>query len=124
MIHGDSDVFRLFKSARRSAQYVRMRSEIAWRFFGVSRCRYSSALPGGRSLRRLPRSGLPHLLGRRGHSGVVDGFLAAVRAVVGIDGAISMPNISDRSSLASRFVPADRLPFVENSAPAVAIKSC
>ena len=37
LIHGDSEVFRLLESALRSAQYVRMPSAIACRFFSVSR---------------------------------------------------------------------------------------
>lgn len=36
-IHDDSEAFRLFESALRSAEYLHMRSAIACRFFGIGR---------------------------------------------------------------------------------------
>lgn len=57
----------------------------------------------------------------------VDGFVATVLTAARfgrVVGAISMPNISERSSLASTFSPADSLCFFERSEPAFAIKSC
>ena len=55
-----------------------------------------------------------------------DGFVASVPAAArfrGIAGAISMPNISDKSPLASTFVAAGPLRFFERSDPAFTIKS-
>jgi len=48
--------------------------------------------------------------------------LTAARLAGG--GAISMPNISERSSLASTFAPDGPLRFFEKPEPAFAIKSC
>jgi len=82
-----------------------MRSEMARRFAGVS----------SRFL------GLP--LG----AGFLRAFVVGVLAAVCVDdvlGAISMPNISERSSLASTFEPAGVLRVFDRSDPAFAIKSC
>jgi hypothetical protein len=57
----------------------------------------------------------------------VDGFVATVLTAARfgvVAGAISMPNISERSSLASTFAPAGLLPFFERPDPALAIKAC
>jgi hypothetical protein len=58
---------------------------------------------------------------------LVDGFVVTLLAAAcfgcGV-GAISMPNIPERSSLASTFAPAGSFRFVERSDPAFAIKSC
>lgn len=63
----------------------------------------------------------------RSEIALVDGFVAgaldAARLRDGA-GAISMPNISDRSSPASTFAPAGPLRVFERSDPAFAINSC
>ena len=124
-IHGGSDVFRLLDSARRSAQDKRMRSAIALRFFGVSCCRPALLfLAGAVFVEDFAGRVCPICSDDAARVAAVDGFLADVRAAAGVAGAISMPNISDRSSLASTLVPAGRLFFAEKSDPAVAIKSC
>jgi hypothetical protein len=107
----------------RSAQYARMRAAIASRFFGVSRW---PLLPGAVFVDFAGGVGsfrLEDPAAVAAGDGVRGTALAAGRFTGGA-GAISMPNISDRSSLASTFVPAGRLPFVENPDPAVAINSC
>ena len=102
-----------------------MRSDIARRFAGVSRCLPSRRLGAGAFgfAGRLTFVGLDDV----SRCAAVDGFVASVRAAArfgGVSGAISMPNISERSSLASTFAPAGRLPFFARSAPAFAVKSC
>ena len=123
-IHGDSDVFRLLDSARGSAQYVRMRSEIALRFFGVSSCRPAPLFLAGAVFVDFAGRVCPICSDDAARVAAVDGFSPACGPLAGVAGAISMPNISDRSSLARTLVPAGRLFFVEKSDPAVAIKSC
>jgi hypothetical protein len=125
-LHGDSDAFRVL-AILRSAQYARMRAAMASRLFGVSR---ALLLPrslvgavfvdfaGGVGSFRL--EDLPAVAAGDGVCGT--GLAAGFGA--GVAGAISMPNISDRSSLASTFGPAGRLPFVDNPEPADAISSC
>src|SRR6266516_1153007 len=56
-----------------------------------------------------------------------DGFVATVLTATRFGGAadaISMPNISERSSLASTFAAAGAFRFCARSEPAFAIKSC
>ena len=105
---------------------MRMRSAIACRFFSVSR--------------RPPPPGFFEGVVFFGFAGGVRPFCLNDTATVtagdgsrgtalagrfgGVSGAISMPNISERSSLASTFAPAGRLPFFARSAPAFAVKSC
>jgi hypothetical protein len=111
----------------RSAQYVRMRAAIASRFFGVSRWPLLPGLFAGAVFVDFAGGVGSFRLEDPAAVAAGDGgretALAAGR-FAGVAGAISMPNISDRSSLASTFVPAGRLPFVENPDPAVAINSC
>ena len=124
LIHGDSDVFRLLESALRSAQYVRMRSAIACRFFSVSR-RPSPALVGVLFV-SFAGGVCPFCLDDTATIAAGNGSRGTALAgrFAGVAGTISMPNISERSSLASTFAPAGRLPFFERSDPASAIKSC
>ena len=122
--YDDSGAFCFFTWTLRAAQYLRMRSDIARRFAGVSRCVLSRRLSAG----SFGFAGRVTLVGRDDASELaeVDRFVATVLAAArfGFAGAISMPNISERSSLTSTFAPAGRLPFFERSAPAFAIKSC
>src|SRR5438552_10280181 len=123
--YDDLEAFCFFTKSLLVAQYLRMRSDIARRFAGVSRCVLSRRWGAGSfgfAGRITPAalddaSALPDL----------DRFVAtspaAARAGV-VAGAISMPNISERSSLASTFAPTGRLPVFERSDPALAIKSC
>ena len=102
-----------------------MRSDIARRFAGVSRCLFSRRLSAG-SFGFAGRI-TPARLDDPSALAEVDRFDATSPDAArfgGIVGAISMPNISERLSLASTFAPAGPLPFVERSDPAFAIKSC
>ena len=122
--YGDSEGFRFFARSRRAAQYFRMRSDIARRFVGVSRCPLSARLGTGvfGFASRITLVGLDDVSG----GVVVDGVVASILAAVhwrGVAAAISMPNISERSALASTLTPAGRLPFFERPDPAFAIKS-
>ena len=78
-----------------------MRSDIARRFAGVSRCVPARRFGAG-ALRLI---GAITLVSLANASDVVatDGFLSIVLSAAG-GGAISMPNISDRLSLASTLV--------------------
>src|SRR3989304_107545 len=123
--YDDSEGFRFFTRSLLAAQYLRMRSDIARRFAGVSRCFPSRRLDVG----SLSFAGLLTFvcLDDAFEPAAVDGFVATVLTAArfgGVAGAISMPNISERSSLASTFTPAGPLRFFERSEPAFAIKSC
>src|SRR3972149_11851294 len=124
-VYGDSEAFRFFDRSLLAAQYLRMRSDIARRFAGVSRCVPSARLGAG----SLGFAGRITLVGLDDVSecAVVDGVVASVLAAArlrSVAGAISMPNISERSSLASTFAPAGPFRFFERSDPAFASKSC
>lgn len=123
--YDDWEAFCFFTMSLRAAQYLRMRSDIARRFAGVSRCVFS----------RRVRAGSFGFAGRVTPACLDDpSALAEVDRVdatwpdavrfAGIVGAISMPNISARSSLASTFAPAGAFRFCARSEPAFAIKSC
>jgi hypothetical protein len=113
-----------FTWSRLAAQYLRMRSDIARRFAGVSRflSRRSSAgsfgFDGGITPACLDDPSALTELDR------FDGTSPDAARFGGIAGAISMPNIAERSALASTFAPAGRLPVFERSDAAFAIKSC
>ena len=117
----DSEGFPLSLFA---AQYLRMRSDIARRFAGVSRCVPSARLDAGSFgfAGRITLFGLDDVSERAAGDGFGATVLTAAR--VGSTGAISMPNISERSSLASTFTAVGPLRFFERSEPAFAIKSC
>src|SRR5436190_6954378 len=122
--YGDSEGFRFFARSLLAAQSLRMRSDIARRFAGLSLC-----VAWGLGTGSFGFAGRITLVGLDDASecAVVDGIGASVLAAArwrGVAGAISMPNTSERSSLTSIFTPAGRLPFFERSDPAFAIKSC
>lgn len=125
MIHSDSEVFRLLASALRSAQYLRMRCAIARRFFGVRRRPSSPGFLVGAIFVDFAEGVDFFRLDDLATVAAGDGFretaLAAGRFV---GGAISMPNISERSELASTFAPAGAFRCRARSEPALAIKSC
>ena len=103
---------------------LRMRSDIARRFAGVSRCFPSRRLGVG----SLSFAGLLTFVcpDDAFELAAADGFVATVLTAAhfgGLAGAISMPNISERSSLASTFTPAG-LCFFARSEPVFVIKSC
>ena len=120
--YGDLEAFCFFIRSLLAAQYARMRSDIARRFAGVSRCFRSRRLGAGSS--RFAAGVTLVCLDEGSEWADVDPFVANPLAGVGIGGAISMPNISERSSLASTFTPAGPLGFLERLEPAFAIKSC
>ena len=102
-----------------------MRSDTARRFAGVSCCFPSRRLDGG----SLSVAGLLTFVcpDDAFEFAAVGSFVATVLTAArfgGSAGAISIPNISERSSLASTFTLAGRLRFFERSEPAFAIKSC
>ena len=123
--YDDSESFVFFLKALRAAQYFFMRADTARRFAGV--------------INRFPaRSAAAGFLGFAGVVEVVrlddsfdfaevDGFGVIVPAAarVGcVGGAISMPNIPERSWLASTLERAGPFRVFERSDPAFAIKSC
>lgn len=102
-----------------------MRSEAVRCFAGVRRSFFALRLGAG----FLRFAGLGNVIRLDGSSDFapVDGFVMILlaRARVGrAVGAISMPNIPERSSLASTFAPAGPLRVFEIPDPAFAIKSC
>ena len=116
----------VFSFCRRAAQYSRMRVDIACRFAGVSRCfpmRRSGADTfgvAGADIFIGPDEALDRAAaGRFAATGP-----PAARAAGGVAGAISIPNIAERSSLASALALVKRLGFFDRSDPAFAIKSC
>jgi hypothetical protein len=121
-LHRDSDAFRVL-AVLRSAQYARMRAAIASRFFAVTRRALLPGLLAGTVFVDFAGGVGSFRLEDPAAVAAGDGVRGTALAPAGVDGAISMPNISDRSSLASTFVPAGRLPSVENPDPAVAINS-
>lgn len=101
-----------------------MRTDTAFRFAGVN----------GVVARRLGAEGFrfadlfaPVCLNDVFALAAVDGFVATVLTAArfgGVAGAISMPNISERSSLASTFALARPVRFCERPDPAFVSKSC
>src|SRR5215203_5888263 len=122
---GGSRSFCFFTKSLLAAQYLRMRSDIARRFAGVSRCVLSRRLGVGSFgfAHRIKPAALDDASALSDIDRFVATSPAAARAGI-VAGAISMPNISERSSLASTFAPTGRLPFFERSEPALAIQSC
>lgn len=121
--YDDLEAVCFFVAALRAAQYLRMRSAIARRFAGVNRGVPPRCVGA--------RVGVADMVNAGGFDDTadlvaVDGFVTRVLAAArrGGDGAISMPNIADRSSLASTFAPAGPLRVFERSDPAFAIRSC
>ena len=122
--YDDSDSFAFFLRALRAAQYFFIRADTARRFAGV--------------MNDFPARGVS--AGFLGFAAVVDvvclddsfvfvgldafDLIVPAAARLGCGGAISMPNISERSSLASTLAPAGSLRVLERSEPAFAIKSC
>jgi hypothetical protein len=93
-----------------------MRSDIARRFAGVSRCVFSRRLRAG-SFGFAARV-TPACVDNPSASAEVERLEATSPDAArfgGLAGAISMPNISERSSLASTFAPAGCLPFFQRS---------
>src|SRR5713101_4073479 len=123
--YDDSESFLFFLKALRAAQYSFMRADTARRFAGVMNGIPARSFGAG----FLSFAGLVDVvcLDDSSEFAAVDGFvvivLAAARFGCGV-GAISMPNIPERSSLSSTFAPAGPLRVIERSDPAVAIKSC
>jgi hypothetical protein len=116
--YDDLEAICFFARPLRAAQYLRMRSDIARRLAGIRRCFPSRRLGVG----SLSFAGLLIFvcLDDAFELAAVDGFVATVLTAAhfgGIAGAISMPNISERSSLASTFTPAG-LCFFARSEPA------
>lgn len=102
-----------------------MRSEMARRFAGVSRGFLALRFGAG----FLGFAGPANVVRLEGLSEFtpIDGFVVILLAATrfdGVVGAISMPNIPERSSLSSTFAPAGPLRAFEMSDPAFAIKSC
>ena len=124
-IYRDSVGFPFVARLLLAAQYLRMRSDIARRFAGVSRCVPWARLGAGSFgfADWITLVGLDDVSRCAAVDGLVASALTGAR-LGGVAGAMSMPNISERSSLASTFTPAGRLPFFERSDPAFAIKSC
>src|SRR5829696_6015523 len=122
---GDAEGFPFLARSLLAAQYLRMRSDIARRFAGVSRCVPSARLGTGSFgfAGRIALGGLDDVSGCVVVDGVVASMLTAPR-LPGVAGAISMPNISERSSLASTFALDGPLRVFERPEPALAIKSC
>ena len=113
---------------RRAAQYVRIRSATACLAAAVQRplafrvtvgnlgaARLAGFRAGGRVVGGSPGLGAATL--------VAAGLGRDERLGVSI-GAISIPNISERSSPVSTFAPPASVPFCARPVPAVAIKSC
>src|SRR6184192_198879 len=123
--YDDLEAFCFFIRPLLAAQYLRMRSDIARRFAGVSRCALSRRLRAGSF--SFPGRVKPACLDDTSALTERDGVDAtspdAVR-FAGIVGTISMPNIPERSSLASTFAPAGAFRFCARLEPAFAIKSC
>jgi hypothetical protein len=121
--HDDSESFPLFLEALRAVRYSFMRADTA--------CRVACGIKG--FLSRRPAAGFLGFAGpvvvrldASSGSSAVDRFVAilpAARPGCGV-GAISMPNIPERSSLSSTFAPAGPLYIIERSDPAFAINSC
>ena len=122
--YDDLEASCFFTRSLRAARYLRMRSDIARRFAGVSRCVPSRRFGAG-SFGFAGRTNLV-VLDEGSELTNVDRFVATplTAARLGDDGAISMPNISERSSLASTFAAAGPLRFFERSDPALTIRSC
>ena len=122
---GDAEGFPFLAGSLLAAQYLRMRSDIARRFAGVSRCVPSARLGAGSFgfAGWIPLVGLDDVPECVVVDGVVASMLAAAR-LGDVAGAISMPNISARSSLSSTFALDGPLRFFERPEPALAIKSC
>jgi hypothetical protein len=122
-LYGDSEAFRFFLEALRAAQYSFMRADTACRLASVSRFRARLGAEG------FGFAGLVNFVCLDDASGpaAAAGFVASVPAAArfrGVAGAISMPNISERSSRASTFALAGPSRGFERSDPALAIKSC
>lgn len=112
--------------ARLVAQSSRMRSDIARRFAGVSRCAPSRRLDAGSLSFCAPLTliGFDDAFAFPAVAGFVATVLAAAR-FRGVTDAISIPNSSDRSSLTSTFVPSRPVGFFfERRDPAFAIRPC
>ena len=121
--YDDLDVFFFF--SRHAAQYFRMRADIARRLAGVNRC-FPSRRSGEDLIGFAGRMAFVCLDDASKCTGV-DGFVAGGRPAERfgtVARAISMPNISERSSLASTFAAAGPLRLFERSDPAFTIKSC
>lgn len=136
VVSDNQEPFRFAANALRAAQYCRMRSATACRFAGASRC-----LPFGRLGADVSAftddfagdftdeftddvtfDGAVEALG----FARVDRFVASPVAAADCDvvsGAISIPNISERSSCARTFARPGALVF-DRSDPAFAISSC
>ena len=123
--YDDLEAFCFFIRPLLAAQYLRMRSDIARRFAGVSRCVLWRRLGAGSFA--VEGRITPASLNDASTLAEVDRFVptsAAAARAGGVADAISMPNISERSSLASTFAPAGRLPFFVRPDPAFAINAC
>jgi len=94
----DSEAFRFFDRAFLAAQCLRMRSDIARRFAGVSRLVPSRRLRAGSFgfAGRITLAGLDDVSMCAAVDGLVASVLTAAR-LGGAAGAMSMPNISERS---------------------------
>src|SRR6266545_4028672 len=120
--YDDLEAFCFFIRPLLADQYLRMRSDIARRFAGVSRSVLSRRLSAfsftGRVIPACPDD--PSALAKVAR---VDATSPDAARFAGIVGAISMPNISERSSLASTFAEAGAFRFCARAEPAFAIKS-
>lgn len=131
--YNGSASFRFFIKALLSAQYFFMRAATARRAPGVhDRAPARGSAAGVLRIAGLADTALddgvePPRVGDSDVNGPVGGFVAALPARGRFGraaGAISIPNIPSRSSLASTFAPAGPLRVFERSDPAFAIKSC
>ena len=117
------NAFRFFLEALRAALYSFMRADAACRLASDSGF-LAPRLTGG----VVSFAGLVTLvcLDDAFTPEAVDGLVATVPAAARSDvaGAISMPNISERSSPASTLALGGPLRFFERSEPAFAIRSC
>ena len=123
--YDDSDAFCFFLNALRAAQYFFMRADTDRRFASVMNSFPARRLRPG----FLSFSGLGDVVCLGGFSEFagIDGFVVILLAAARFGravGAISIPNISERSSLSSTLAPAGPLRVFEMSDPAFAIKSC
>ena len=123
--YDDSESFVFFLKALRAAQYFFMRADTARRFADdINRFPSRSAAAGFLGVAGVVEVvRLDDAFELAGVDGIGVIVLAAARFGPGV-GAISMPNIPERSWLASTFAPTGRFRVFERSDPAFAIKSC
>ena len=123
--YDDSEAFCFFVKALRAAQYFFMRADTARRFAGVMNGfparSVGAGLLGFADVVEVVRLDDSFEIARVGGCGVI--LLAAARFGCGA-GAISMPNIPERSWPSSTLAAAGPFRVFERSDPAFAIKSC